>query len=97
MRRMDLRTTPNSILLDKNLFSRLGLDNPVIDFYFYADFFFRKGTRNIFLIDNIDSTKVNEYANILSKPINSSEDFYKTISLFKNSGREIFTLTKEMK
>lgn len=97
MRRMDLRTTPSSILIDKNLFSRLGLDNPVIDFYFYVDFFFRKGTRNIFLIDSIEPDKITEQANILSKPINSSEDFYKTISLFKNSGKEIFTLTKEMK
>ncbi len=97
MRRMDLRTTPSSILIDGNLFSRLAIDNPVIDFYFYVDFFFRKGTRNIFLIERIESDKITEQAVILSKPINSSEDFYKTIAIFKNSGKSIFALSKEMK
>ncbi len=94
-RRADLRTTPNSILIDNGIFSKIGIDSLPIEYYFWSDFWMRKGLKNLYFTDTIDNFQ--ELANILSKPLNTADDFSKIQLLFRNKSKEILILTKDLK
>jgi hypothetical protein len=98
-RRSDLRTTPYSIYINSNSLPKFSLDHLPIEYYLFSDFWMRKGVKNIYFTEKMDSDKLalNELSNVLIKSHYYSEDYSKIHGIFKNFGREILILTKELK
>lgn len=98
-RRVDLRMIPNSILFSNTIFPKSSLDSISLDYYFWADFWMRKGTNSLYYVDRLEGDKypLNDLVGILSKPALLSDDPAKIQSTLKSFDKDILILTRDMK
>ena len=98
-RRADLRMVPNAILFSNTLFPKSSLDSVSLDYYFWADFWMRKGVNVLYYVDRLEGDKYPfaDLVTVLSKPANNADDISKTQSILKSSDKDILILSKDLK
>ena len=98
-RRVDLRMIPHSILFSNTIFPKSSLDTVSLDYYFWADFWMRKGVNNLYYVDRLEGDKYpfTDMVNVLSKPANTSEELSKIQSILKSSDKDILILSHDIK
>lgn len=98
-RRIDLRTVPAALLFSNTAFSKSSLDSISLDYYFWSDFWMRKGVNTLYYVDRMEGDKYPfaDLVSILSKPANTSDDLGKVQSILKSSDKEILILSKDLK
>jgi hypothetical protein len=69
------------------------------DYYFWADFWMRKGVNNLYYVDRLEGDKYPfaDMVNVLSKPANTSEELSKIQSILKSSDKDILILSHDIK
>lgn len=98
-RRIDLRTTPTAILFSNTIFPKSSLDSISLDYYFWSDFWMRKGVNTLYYVDRMEGDKYpfTDLVNIVTKPANTWDDLGKIQSILKSSNKEILILSKDLK
>jgi hypothetical protein len=98
-RRVDLRMIPHSILFSNTIFPKSSLDTVSLDYYFWADFWMRKGVNNLYYVDRLEGDKYPfaDMVNVLTKPANTSEELSKIQSILKSSDKDILILSHDIK
>ncbi|MCB1193704.1 MAG: hypothetical protein H7A23_01645 [Leptospiraceae bacterium] len=81
-RRVGLRITPESVLFTNNVFSKSTLDDISVEYYFWSEFWMKKGVNTLYYLDNVN-WQDRSLINLLSQPINSSKDIDKIQKEFK--------------
>ena len=98
-RRVDLRMIPNAILFSNTIFPKSSLDSVSLDYYFWSDFWMRKGVNTLYYVDRLEGDKYQfaDLVNVLSKPAQTSEDLGKIQSSLKSSDKDILILSRDIK
>jgi hypothetical protein len=98
-RRVDLRMIPNAILFSNTIFPKSSLDSVSLDYYFWSDFWMRKGVNTLYYVDRLEGDKYPfaDLVNVLSKPAQTSDDLGKIQSILKSSDKDILILSRDIK
>lgn len=98
-RRADLRMTPNAILFSNTLFPKSSLDSVSLDYYFWADFWMRKGVNVLYYVDRLDGDRYPfaDLVTVLSKPASNADDLSKLQSILKSHDKEVLILSRDLK
>ncbi len=98
-RRVDLRMIPSAILFSNSIFPKSSLDSVSLDYYFWADFWMRKGVNILYYVDKLEGDKYPfaDLVNVLSKQIQTSDDLGKVQSILKSGDKEILILSRDIK
>jgi hypothetical protein len=98
-RRVDLRMIPSAILFSNTIFPKSSLDSVSLDYYFWADFWMRKGVTTLYYVDKLEGDKYPfaDLVNVLSKPAQTSEELGKVQSILKSADKDILILSRDIK
>ncbi len=98
-RRVDLRMIPSAILFSNTVFPKSSLESVSLDYYFWADFWMRKGVNALYYVDRLEGDKYPfaDLVNVLSKPAQTSEELGKIQSVLKAADKDILILSRDIK
>lgn len=87
-RRVGLKVTPEIVLFTNSTFNRSSLDDVSVEYYFWSEFWMKKGTNALFYLKDIDwkDEKSKSFLDSLHEPINSSEDIQRIQSELRHLG-----------